>query len=370
MAAPDLLPRPKAGAINLDNDRLYRPQLDGLRFFAFFAVFIFHTTRGSNSPAALVALYDAGAFGMCTFFILSSYLITSLLVRERARFGKIHVRAFYIRRALRIWPLYFVFLAMNLVIGHFVPKVSVEIPRLLAFVFMVGNWYVAAVGFSASPIYPLWSISLEEQFYLVRPALVSKSKDFLLWASCALIPVSLGSIYVLGVCGASREQVWVNSFAQFLFFACGSLLALYEGNIGISMSVGRGALLVVAGFGAWWAIEARFHLMAKTPIANPLALTAGYAAVGLACAAILFGVLSLPGGLVPRWLAYLGKISYGLYVFHVFCLEHASRTHNHVVNAGLSLAATIVCAAISYRFLEKPFLGLKSRFEFVQSRPA
>jgi peptidoglycan/LPS O-acetylase OafA/YrhL len=369
MAANDQLPRPKAGAIPSGTDRVYRPQLDALRFFAFFAVFLFHTTRALKPGPALGALYDAGAYGMCTFFILSSYLITSLLVRERARFGTIHVRAFYIRRALRIWPLYFLFLGVNFVIGRFVPAVFIGTPRLLAFLFMMGNWYVASAGFGSSPIYPLWSISLEEQFYLVWPALVSTSRNFLLWASCALIPLSLGSIYVLGVWGASRDQVWVNSFAQFLFFACGSLLALYEGSKGIGTSTARGALLLAAGFGAWWATETCFHLKAKTPIASPLAFTAGYAAVGLACAAILFGVLSLPGWLVPRWLAYLGKISYGLYVFHKFCLDHASRTHNHFVNAVLSLAATIVCAAISYQFLEKPFLRLKNRFEFVHSRP-
>lgn len=370
MAANDLLPRPKAGAMSTGTDRVYRPQLDALRFFAFFAVFLFHTTRAAKPGAVLGALYDAGAFGMCTFFILSSYLITSLLIRERERFGTIHVGAFYVRRALRIWPLYFSFLAVNFVIGRFVPTVFVETSRLLAFVFMMGNWYVGSMGFGSSPIYPLWSISLEEQFYLVWPALVRTSRSFLLWASCALIPLSLGSIYVLGVWGATRDQVWVNSFAQFLFFACGSLLALYEGKRGIGTNAGRGALLLALGFGGWWAIEACFHLKAKTPIASPMAFTAGYAAVGLACAAILFGVLSVPGRLIPGWLAYLGKISYGLYVFHKFCLDHASRTHSHVLNTVLSLAATIVCAAISYRFLEKPFLGLKSRFEFVHSRPA
>lgn len=370
MAATDTLLLPDAGEKTATNDRLYCPQLDALRFVAFFAVFLFHATRGLKKTGPLGALCDAGAYGMCVFFILSSYLITTLLVRERVKFGKIHVRAFYLRRALRIWPLYFAFLGVNYVAGHFVYALSMETPRLLAFLFMMGNWYVASAGFGTSPIYPLWSISLEEQFYLVWPALVSASRRFLLWASCALVPVSLACIYVLCRHGAAPDQIWVNSFAQFQFFACGSLLAICEGKTSLSEHAGRGLLLLAAGLGAWWAIEASFHLKAKSEIVSAAALTAGYAAVALSCVAILYGVLLIPGRFVPAWLRYLGKISYGLYVFHKFCLDHATRTHNWAANAALALAATIVCAAVSYRFLEKPFLRLKDRFEFVHSRPA
>ena len=143
MAAADTLPLAGAHAKQAATDKLYRPQLDALRFFAFFSVFLFHATRGLKITGPLGALCDAGAYGMCVFFILSSYLITTLLVRERARFGTIHVKAFYVRRALRIWPLYFAFLGVNYVAGYFVHALYVQTPRLLAFVFMMGNWYVA-----------------------------------------------------------------------------------------------------------------------------------------------------------------------------------------------------------------------------------
>jgi len=370
MAATDTLPLVGAGSTTAAADRLYRPQLDALRFLAFFSVFLFHATRGLRNIGLLGALCDAGAYGMCVFFILSSYLITTLLVRERARFGTIHVRAFYVRRALRIWPLYFAFLGTNYVAGHFVHTLHVETPRLLAFLLMMGNWYVASAGFGASPIYPLWSISLEEQFYLVWPALVSTSRRFLLWASCALVPISLASILVLCLRGATPDQIWVNSFAQFLFFACGSLLAIYDGKKSVGEHARRGVFLLLLGFGSWWAIEAAFHLKAKTFIVNAGGFTAGYAVVALSCVGILYGILSIPGRWVPAWLRYLGKISYGLYVFHKLCLDHATRSHNWAVNVALALTATIACAAISYQFLEKPFLSLKDRFEFVHSRPA
>jgi peptidoglycan/LPS O-acetylase OafA/YrhL len=351
------------------SDRLYRPQLDALRFLAFLAVFLFHLTHEAKVGPSLGALSESGAFGMCVFFILSSYLITTLLVREQTRFGTIHVRAFYVRRALRIWPLYFLFLGANFALGHAVPKLAFETPRLLAFVFMMGNWYVAAFGFGTSAIYPLWSISLEEQFYLVWPALVGTSRRFLLAGSCLLIPVSLACTYILAARGASLDQIWVNSLTQFLFFACGSLLAIYEGKVPIGPQLSRGVLLLTLGFGAWWAIEMGFHLKSRTVAANPILTTVGYAALAISCLFILRGTLSIPGHLVPSWLRYLGKISFGLYVFHKFCLDHAARLHTPLLNAMLSLGATIVCAAASYHFVEKPFLALKKRFELVQSRP-
>src|SRR3954463_14084740 len=92
----------------------YRPELDALRFFAFFAVFVHHTLphdptkyAAQHLPGFLAVVAGAGAFGVDLFFLLSAYLITSLLLRERRQTGKIAVRAFYLRRILRIWPLYF-----------------------------------------------------------------------------------------------------------------------------------------------------------------------------------------------------------------------------------------------------------------------
>jgi peptidoglycan/LPS O-acetylase OafA/YrhL len=377
MAVTQTLPleRPGASAPGVSpaalpaSDRLYRPQLDALRFFAFFSVFLFHATRILKLTGPLGALTDAGAYGMCVFFILSSYLITSLLIRERAKFGKIHVKDFYIRRALRIWPLYFTFLGFNYVVGHFAHSLYLETPRLLAFLFMIGNWYVASAGFGTSPIYPLWSISLEEQFYLVWPALVSRSRTFLLWASWALVPISLGSVYLLVVRGATPDQIWVNSFAQFLFFACGSLLALAESRNAFGTHGARGLLLLAAGFGSWWAIETAFHIKAKTALVGAMPFTVGYVAIALSCLAILYGALNIPARFVPSWLTYLGKISYGLYVFHTFWPSHLGVFQSWPLRTAASLTATIICAALSYRFLERPFLALKHRFEFVHSRP-
>src|SRR5277367_912413 len=97
--------------------RFYLPELDVLRFFAFFAVFIFHlpepfALKFFDSPGVLGTLGRAGAFGVDLFFALSGYLITGLLIRERERSGDINMKAFYARRTLRIWPLYYFSIAL------------------------------------------------------------------------------------------------------------------------------------------------------------------------------------------------------------------------------------------------------------------
>jgi peptidoglycan/LPS O-acetylase OafA/YrhL len=97
----------------------YRPELDTLRFFAFLGVFVFHMaplTIETYEPLGwiapwLVAWFSSGAFGVDLFFALSAYLITTLLLREKETRGSLDVRNFYIRRILRIWPLYFAFIA-------------------------------------------------------------------------------------------------------------------------------------------------------------------------------------------------------------------------------------------------------------------
>lgn len=100
------------------SDRFYLPQLDGLRFVAFFAVFVCHfpiSSKWSRVPW-VSAIADAGAYGVDLFFCLSSFLITALLLQEQAREGRARIGAFWIRRALRIWPLYFVVVAIAVVI--------------------------------------------------------------------------------------------------------------------------------------------------------------------------------------------------------------------------------------------------------------
>jgi peptidoglycan/LPS O-acetylase OafA/YrhL len=128
------------------------------------------------SPAVtewLLAAKEGGAFGLDLFFALSSYLITTLLLREYANRGSFSVRAFYVRRALRIWPLYFTFLALTVfVIPLIIPAERFGLIYIVSFALFVGNWACAVKGIPFSVAGPLWSISVEEQFYIAWPLLL------------------------------------------------------------------------------------------------------------------------------------------------------------------------------------------------------
>lgn len=149
--------------------RYYRPELDMLRFAAFLATFLWH--RMIFVPADPTADYWAwtlgtgGAFGVPVFFLLSGFLIVELLLREREQTGKVHVGAFYVRRALRIWPLYFASFYGLVLLNQVVPGISTNDPQVwAAFSLFLGNWWVSLNGWIAGPVDPLWSISVEEQY--------------------------------------------------------------------------------------------------------------------------------------------------------------------------------------------------------------
>ncbi len=160
--------RPRAAV-----DSFYRPGLDILRALAFLLVFVAHGLVAElDKSTQLGAIGRAGEFGVCVFFFLSSYLITELLLREKRETGTIHIPAFYVRRILRIWPLYFAMIGVGSFYGLFSPAHSVSLAWGAALMLLFTNWYTAGHGYPPGFLFPLWSISLEEQFYLAWPCLV------------------------------------------------------------------------------------------------------------------------------------------------------------------------------------------------------
>ena len=147
--------------------RFYQPELDGLRFYAFLGVFVYHTLPSQAMPWLWGAVIKSGAAGVDLFFALSAFLITSLLLRERQQTGRISLRLFYLRRILRIWPLYFVVLALGVVLAHTVPDQRLPWYYIAGYLLFIGNWVSAAFGHPQSICSPLWTVSIEEQFYLV-----------------------------------------------------------------------------------------------------------------------------------------------------------------------------------------------------------
>ncbi|MGZ5425661.1 MAG: acyltransferase family protein [Thermoanaerobaculia bacterium] len=341
----------------------YRPELDVLRFFAFLAVFVHHSavTVKADPKGALGAFVVAGAFGVDLFFVLSAFLITDLFLKEIGAFGNLNVPAFYVRRILRIWPLYLAFL----VVAALVPDRPLRGEALVWFALFVGNWYLARYNYPDSIGDPLWSVSIEEQFYVTWPLLFTVvGVRRLVPLSFCLLATATATRAVLVSQGVVKPGIWCNSLARLDPIALGILLAAAQARI---PRLGRRARagLIALGIGGLWACGA------LNAFKGPGSLIM-YPGVALSCFVILVAVLGWEPGSsrLARAVAYLGKISYGLYVFHVLALRlvhHVSPEWPVVFVLGLALTAGM--GVLSYELYEKRFLRLKRRFTRVTNRP-
>ena len=368
-----------------NTSRFYCPELDALRFVAFFLVFCHHafiaavidkvpTLPKAEQVLSWVAL--GGGFGVDLFFILSAYLITELLLREKSITGKVDVGGFYIRRILRIWPLYFAFVAFCFILPTFTPS-SFPLKALLCFVFMAGNWYCTVDGAIPSPVAPLWSVSIEEQFYLLWPLVVRAARRTQIVAiAFCLILVAFLARWMLLARSAPRRAIWFNTFTRLDDMALGVLIAvLLNGRIPKIHPAIRVTLflagITLLGLSTGWFRVLRDGL----PVVDGLL---GYGCGTIAGAFLFFSFLGAPQDglkfLTVRPLVYVGRISYGLYVVHQFVLEAVKVTlyklmgHCPVgLRFFLAILPTVILAAVSYRWLESPFLLLKRRFEHISS---
>ncbi len=370
--------------------RFYHPELDGLRFFAFMAVFVLHIfpvvypKQPPSSPvvreslAWIVSFANAGEAGVDLFFVLSSFLISELLLREFDSLGKIDVKAFYARRALRIWPLYFFFLLLAPLIDLWIGKnFGVSLLTWLSFATFTNNWLVSFYSLRLNTVaVPLWSVAIEEQFYLGWPLLVTwVQPKRLAYLAITIIAIAWGTRIYLGMCDASDLTISRNTFARLDAIGIGALLCVGYRQLGWNFSAPARRWLGIAGFVLIVASYRYLKATGDVPLGTPMMF--GLWAIG--------GGLLLMGTYVPQssgqpanglccmpWLVDLGKISYGLYVWHLAAITAISKLGLAKAGtplAGLySLALSILLAKLSYHYLERPFLLWKARLARVPSR--
>lgn len=371
--------------IAAEKSSFYRPELDVLRFFAFFAVFLFHFSHpvdfyiAHGIPRLLAApvngLIQGGVFGVDLFFVLSAYLITELLLREKQECGSLDVRSFYVRRALRIWPLYFFYIGLSL-IPALNPDHAFPLHQAAAFVFMAGNWSIIAWGWPLRSIVgPLWTVSIEEQFYLLWPPIVRKlPRHRLITAAVVMLIISTAMRILMVAVHGGMNSVWCNTLGRLDPIAAGILMAAFlkgsipRYNLMLRLGAFIGSVVALALVANYWQIHQPERL-------EWVPTLVGFPVVAVACTLIVLAALGFSAQL-PRSLIYLGKISYGLYVYHPlgnFLSGKLIPVHTSFVQLALrpvaALGFTILLAAASYALLEKPFLKLKKRFAHISSRP-
>jgi len=369
--------------------RYYRPELDVLRLAAFLLVFCNHRNdmaRVSPDYPVMASFSGIGIFGVPVFYLLSAFLITELLNRELESVGTVHVKAFYVRRILRIWPLYYAVFYALVLLNHVLKRVGASTAgSIAAFSLFTGNWYVFSHGWLAMPVSPLWSVSVEEQFYIAIPLLtyLFRARGLKI-INITLIAVAYPFIAYYATHKTHGYTQWTNSFVQFQYFAAGSLLSIYlRGRLPKLHWLLRW-FFAAAALGGYYFANHVLGVDADHPHATLSGALAGWTLV-LGCTILLF--LSLYGvaaEYMPRVLVYYGRISYGLYMVHAFFLYSIFRLWKvgltdlskalhladwrNALGTVLAMVATVSLAMLSYHLYEKPFLRLKRRFTFVPSR--
>jgi peptidoglycan/LPS O-acetylase OafA/YrhL len=361
----------------------YQPALDGLRAFAVLSVFAYHLDAGWAK---------GGFLGVDTFFVLSGFLITSLLVGEWAKHGTISFGGFWSRRARRLLPaLLLVLVGVAAFAALHVP--AAQLDRLrgdgLATLFYGANWRFIASGQSyfdmfteASPLRHMWSLAIEEQFYLLWPLVVfgclrlARGRRWLLGGVC--VAGTAASILAMAAfydpSDPSRSYYGTDSRAHLLLI--GAALALVLARWTPRRAVTRSSVHAFGLLGALACLAAWIWI----PDTAAWMYRGGYAVFGICVAAVITSAIQ-PGRFALRSflslgpLVWIGRISYGLYLWHWPVIVFASPARTGLDGptlACLRVALTFGLATASFYLVEQPIRrgALRRRWAFAFSPAA
>jgi peptidoglycan/LPS O-acetylase OafA/YrhL len=367
--------------------KVFFPNLDGLRFISFFLVFLSHSfvtddpaIKGSHwYQITKVRLFSDGDLGVSFFFVLSGFLITYLLLKEKESTGKIHVKNFYIRRALRIWPLYFFCVFFGFVIFPLLKAKFGQTPNetaspVLSSLFLNNFDRILHGAPDSSVLSVLWSVAIEEQFYLIWPLLfllfpqrrysliffvvISSSllyRTFLFNGDIELN--SLGVISDMAIGGGAAFLAFSNKrFLEFLkninpyvnllpyIMAISFIVFKYQMFDNMLMIVFK--RVIISFFFAWILLDQNFSERSFFKISR------------------------------FKMMSDLGKYTYGLYCLHPIAILvsitilrmtglNTQGWQLWLFEIPLSLSLSILFSYISYHFFEKRFLKMKESYAYI-----
>lgn len=370
--------------------KVFFKNLDALRFIAFLFIFLGHALDTDSEMVRQSVVYGwvkeyvyiFGKTGFSFAFVLSSYINTWVILEERQHAGRFKPWLYYIRRALRIWPLYFFVLFIGFVLipmgMELMNQPYQEVGSPWYFILFVGNFYLIEHGWTHSPIISvLWSVSVEEQFYIFWPFLLIVFRKHEKWLlSMLLIIFGIATWYYFG----TDVNLWFHTLFLLADIAVGALFAFisFNRNWGFETlkTLKKGTILSIylLFIASLLLYESLFESSLFPGVVN-LMIEKLFFAVLLSffifeqnfCDNSVFKFGRL------KTITYLGVISYGLFCFHEIGLLIANRiliysNLNENIWAFLTLKPLIAfsivvpIAALSWKYFEKPILGLKRHF--------
>jgi len=334
------------------------PVLDGLRAVAVFMVIIYHFGF-ERVP---------GAHGVMIFFVLSGFLITWLLLKENEKSGRVSLKAFYVRRVLRIFPAFY-FYWMFLVAYLLLAGKQILWPHALSALLYTSNYYVALNGDPVNGFSHTWSLAIEEQFYLLWPALFLALRRNLTRMTAFLI-------CLIGAAWLHRAVlcVWLHADQAYFYASFDTRIDQLMMGCVLAVLIRSGALKSF-----WEAISSSMFAPLLTLALLSVSMyfdfslgfdyrdVVGFAVEPVLIAVLLVQLINLRSTPLWSWLdgaipSYLGRISYSLYLYQALTLHPVKRILSAeplLLQLAAAIAVTIIVATASYYLVERPFLKLK-----------
>ncbi|MET0465188.1 MAG: acyltransferase [Chitinophagaceae bacterium] len=356
----------------------YFPQLDSVRGLSFLAIFFFHAVhpdQGASLPAKLLRYYyDQLPLAIDVFFILSSFLLTWLGIKEFQKQQKVSLGKFFQRRVLRIWPLYFLFITASfLILAPLAARAGypMTMPDPFYYYFFIANFYKAEQVFF---LQILWTISVEEQFYVFLGFVLRFFFGYLKGIFITLIIISLAfTVY------AYQAQIssYFHTLTYCVDFAMGGLAALlYAERSSLLAWTGRLAGLRRTVFYFWPLIQLTiFFFIQLYSESDLLNLLNRFLFITYLCLLLIEQLDNHHRSRFlerNRFLILTGRISFGLYCFHgisITVFEQLVIQKGTVISPWLLVpvifAFNFSIAYLSFRYLETPFLRLKDRLRVI-----
>lgn len=370
--------------------KVFFKNLDALRFIAFLFIFLGHALD-TDSNAILNSdvygwvknyVYIFGKTGFSFAFVLSSYINTWVILEERKHAGYFKPWLYYVRRAIRIWPLYFLVLFIGFVVLPFIMELMNqpydEVGNPIYFILFVGNFFLIEHGWTHSPIISvLWSVSVEEQFYIFWPFLLILFRKREKWLFALLLIVfAITTVHYYG----TDINIWFHTLFLLGDIAIGALFAFisFNKNWGYNWLEKLSRSSVIGIYAAFFASFLFYHELFDSEL---LPGASNLIAEKLFYAIILsyfifeqnFGLNSFFKFGKLKTITYLGVISYGLFCFHEIGLLIGNQV---LIKTGLAshvwaflilkplIAFAIIAplSHLSWNYFEKPILRLKGRF--------